>query len=281
MDTPAIEFDSVTFRYPGAGAPALEGVSLRVDRGESLALVGPNGGGKSTLLWLLAGMLRPTQGRVRVFGEAPGVARRRGWIASVPQQLEFEPRFPASARDVVAMGASARVPGWRAGADMRGVDDAMETTGCAEFAGEAVGALSRGQLQRVLIARALAAGPRIVLFDEPLVGIDAPGQERFGELLASLHDRSDVTILLVSHDLRTVASGASTYGRIACLRRTLHFHDAPRGLTPGVLAEVFEHDLAGVFGDVHVDAHSAAECDDPSHAGRHAHHHGDHAGGDS
>jgi len=90
-------------------------------------------------------------------------------------------------------------------------------------------------------------------------------QERFGALLQKLHAETGVTILLVSHDLRTVASGASIYSRIACLRRTLHFHDAPAGLTPGVLAEVFEHDLAGVFGDVHVDAHAASECDDPSH----------------
>jgi len=119
VDHPAIEFDHVSYTYPGARTPAIEDVTLRIAPRETLALIGPNGGGKSTLLWLLAGMLTPQGGRVHVFGEPAMVARRRGWIASVPQQLEFEARFPVTARQVVEMGASARRPGWARSAPRR------------------------------------------------------------------------------------------------------------------------------------------------------------------
>jgi len=112
-------------------------------------------------------------------------------------------------------------------------------------------------LQRVWIARALANRPRLLLLDEPTVGIDPAGQQQFSDLLTRLRNEMDLTIVVVSHDLRTVAAGCD---RVACLARTLHFHDAPGGLTPAVLAEVFRHDVSAIFGDVHIDAHRAAEC---------------------
>jgi ABC-type Mn2+/Zn2+ transport system ATPase subunit len=88
------------------------------------------------------------------------------------------------------------------------------------------------------------------------------GQQQFASLLQHLHDDLKLTVMVVSHDIRTVASGCD---RVACLSRTLHFHAAPQGLTPAVLAEVFRHDVAAIFGDIHVDAHSASACSDPSH----------------
>lgn len=149
----------------------------------------------------------------------------------------------------------------------------MSLLGIADLADRPVGKLSGGQFQRTLIARALAVGARVLLLDEPTVGIDVTGQRRFAELLTSLRDRLGVTIVVVSHDLRTIAAASD---RVACLSRTLHSHVAPEGLTPAVLAEVFRHDVEGVFGEVHVDAHPAADCDDPAH---HHHHHHDHAKG--
>lgn len=262
MPAAAVQFENVSFTYPGSTVPALEGVTLQVREGELLAVVGPNGGGKSTLLKVMMGLLTVHTGSVRVFGESPRSARRRGLIGWVPQRSGAMLSFPASARDVVAMGATWRVPGFtRVPQEVnQRVDHAVEVVGASEYASSPIGRLSGGQAQRVMIARALASGAKLLALDEPTVGIDAVGQRAFADLVRRLHKDLGLTILLVSHDLRTIAGGASTCDRVACLRQRLHFHDAPRGISPQVLAQVFQHDLAGVFGEVHVDAHPASEC---------------------
>lgn len=274
MGDAAVVFDNVTYRYPGAREPAVEGISLRIETGGALAVVGPNGGGKTTLLKLMLGLLEPDAGRVEVCNVPAREARRRRFVGYVGQRVDAELSFPASARQVVAMAAAGAIPGWRrVGADVRrAVDEAIERVGATAYAEKAVGALSGGQLQRVLIARALAVRPRVLALDEPLVGIDAAGQERFAELLRSLRTDRSLTIVLVNHDLRAVASGAAMCDRVACVRRGLHFHDAPGGITPQVLAEVFEHDLTPVFGAMHVDAHAAGACPGGH---EHRHHHDD------
>lgn len=267
---PAILLEDVSYAYPGARSPALDHINLRVEPGEMLAVVGPNGGGKSTLVKIMLGMLSGYGGRVSVFGEPPRAARRAGVIGYVPQRSSAELSFPISGRQAVLMSATARVPGWKRTPHpaREAAEESLSRVGALEFADRPVGALSGGQLQRILIARALACRPRILALDEPLVGIDAPGQRRFGDMLAALRRDLGLTIILVSHDLRTIAGGARSPGqtgtpacdRVACLRRTLHFHLAPEGVTPQVLAEVFQHDLSDVFGEVHVDAHRAEEC---------------------
>lgn len=264
-ETPAVFFDRVTYRYPGSAAPAVEGVTLRVERGERLAIVGPNGGGKSTLLKLMLGLIEPDEGRVEVMGLPAQRARREGLVGSVAQRCEAELSFPISARRVVELAACRGVSGWRSTPReaREWASRCLEMVDSAAYADRAIGSLSGGQLQRVLIARALAGRPRVLALDEPLVGVDAPGQARFGAMLRGLHREMGLTILIVSHDLRTVAagvSGESSCDRVACLRRTLHVHAAPGGVTPQVLAEVFQHDLVEVFGEVHIDAHAAAEC---------------------
>jgi zinc transport system ATP-binding protein len=270
---PALLVEGVSFAYPG-GVEALRDVSLRVEPGELLAVIGPNGGGKTTLLKLITGALTPSRGSVRVFGLPPSRAVREGLVGVVPQRSGAELTFPVSVRQAVAMARTVGAP--RLGvlpADARdAVDEALRLTGADALADRPVGALSGGQLQRVFIARALARRPRLLILDEPTVGIDAPGQRRFAELLARLRAELGLTIVLVSHDLRTIAGGASAMqrdeadghasgraaDRVACLRTTVHFHDAAEGITPAVLAEVFEHDLADVFGPVHVHTHDSA-----------------------
>jgi len=272
MVEPAVELDRVSYRYPRAGEPALDGLSLRVEIGERLGILGPNGGGKSTLLRLVLGLIEPTDGTVSVLGRDAASARREHLVATVPQRAEGELDFPLSVEQVVALGAGVGVPAWRGlGADVRTrVNDAMELTGVADLAHDPVGRLSGGQRQRVLVARAVAAAPKLLLLDEPAVGVDVEGQHRFTEMLGRLHDRLGLTIIVVSHDIRTIAA---TSDRVACLRRTLHSHTAPEGLTPAVLAEVFRHDVEEVFGEeLHVDAHAASECHDPGHEG-HGHDH--------
>lgn len=279
----AVEYEDVTFSYARPGDAdaeavggddrcALRGVTLSVRTGERLGILGPNGGGKTTLLKLTLGLLRGQRGRIRVLGMDPERARRERVIGYVPQRIEAELAFPVSARQVVAMSASRGVPPWSrlSGEAAERVHRSLEVVGALDQADRPIGRLSGGQLQRVMIARALAGNPRILLLDEPTVGIDVGGQQRFAELIRTVHDRLGLTIIMVSHDLRSIAAGCD---RVACLNRTLHSHVTPAGLTPEVLAEVFRHDVAAVFGDVHVHAHPAGECADPSHAHGHAHGH--------
>lgn len=259
---PAVAYDRVSFTYPGASAPALVDVSLTVAPGERLGILGPNGGGKSTLLKLTLGLLSGNSGTIRVFGMTPGEARKRGVIGYVPQRAHIERSFPISARQVVESGA-----GWRAGplrplpldVVMR-VERMIALVGAESFASRPIGKLSGGQLQRILIARALAANAQILALDEPLVGIDAAGQQLFAELLARVHAELGLTIITISHDIRAIAAGSD---RVACLSRRLHSHTSPHGLTPQVLAELFAHDLVGLggpLGGMHIHAHGPGEA---------------------
>ena len=254
---PAVAYEHVTFAYNGV--PAIEDITLSVNRGQRLGILGPNGGGKTTLLRLTLGLLGGFQGQIRVFGMDPDRARRRGLVGYVPQRTQAELAFPLSVRQVVSMHAERGVAPWRRLPPERAehVDRMIDLVGISELADRPVGMLSGGQLQRVLVARALAGTPKVLILDEPDVGVDMAGQQRFARLLRVLHDELGLTIMIVSHDLRTIAAGCD---RVACLSRTLHSHVAPEGLTPQILAEVFSHDVEAVFGEVHIDAHRAAEC---------------------
>ncbi|MCB9845319.1 MAG: metal ABC transporter ATP-binding protein [Phycisphaeraceae bacterium] len=269
-DSPAIDAIGVTFTYPGQSRPAVDRVSLRVEIGERLGILGPNGGGKSTLLKLVLGLLRPDSGSISILGQTARSARESGVVGYVPQRIEAQLSFPISARQAASMPVARAVPPWRPLAQeaRARVDRSLELVGASSFADHPVGSLSGGQLQRIMIARAIACGPRVLLLDEPTVGIDVAGQQRFSDMLKGLHESLGLAIVIVSHDIRAIAAGCD---RVACLNRTLHSHTAPQGLTPQVLAEVFSHDLRGAFGDVHVDAHAASDCHDPSH------HHHEHA----
>lgn len=258
MSAPAVEFRHVTYAYPG-GPAAVEDLTFTIESGRRVGVLGPNGGGKSTLLKLALGVLGDYEGEIRVFGEAPERARRRGEIGYVPQRCEAELRFPLSVRQVVELAGARTEPPWRltSKASRRRADRALELVGALECADRPVGDLSGGQLQRAMIARALAVEPRILALDEPMVGVDAPGQQRFSEMLTRLHESLGVTILMVSHDLRAIAS---TCDMVICLSRRMHMHGSPEGLTPAVLAEVFKHDVSVALGDVHVEAHLADDC---------------------
>ncbi|HHN78670.1 MAG TPA: metal ABC transporter ATP-binding protein [Phycisphaerales bacterium] len=248
----AISLENVTFAYNGE--PVIENVAIRVRRGERLGILGPNGGGKSTLLRVILGELDPDAGSVRVLGRSPAAARRTGKIGYLPQRVTAELSFPLDVRRVVEQGVAARVPPWRPlGKQRHAAARALDLVGMTDLADRPIGRLSGGQLQRVLIARSVAAGPEVLLLDEPTVGIDVAGQQQFGDMLETLRREMNLTVVIVSHDLATIAASSD---RVACLRRTLHFHDTPNGLTPAVLAEVFSHDIAMI--DAHKTAHPTA-----------------------
>jgi zinc transport system ATP-binding protein len=218
-----VEVRDVTFGYDDRAV--VERVSLDVEAGEFLGLIGPNGSGKTTLLELMIGQRRPDSGTVTLFGEPAHAFDDGGRIGYVPQDVATaNDRLPVTVREAVRMG---RYPSQWVGrfsdADRRAVDAAMERVGITDLAGRRVGRLSGGQRQRVFIARALAADADLLALDEPAVGVDADSREAFYDLLHELHDEG-LTIVLIEHDIGIVTTHAS---EVACLNRTLFFHGDP------------------------------------------------------
>jgi len=220
-----IEVRDLTFSY--GAAPVLEGVNLQVEAGEFLGIVGPNAGGKSTLLKLILGLLEPQSGRIAVLGEGPRAATRR--LGYVPQYPSFPREFPITVEQAVLLGRIGRRPpvgrwgAWlpvRVGKpDRQVVRRALEEVEAADLARRQIGSLSSGQLQRVLLARALACEPAVMILDEPTANIDLRLEGDIFDLLKRLNVR--MTILVVSHDVGFISGYVA---RVACLNRTLVCH---------------------------------------------------------
>lgn len=199
---------------------ALDDVSLIVPEGEYLGIIGPNGGGKSTLLKTILGLLSPTSGTVSVFGRPAHEASRM--IGYVPQFSRFDRQFPASVMDVVLMGRlpTRLMPFFRFGKDDRSIGaEALRQLDIYDLRDRQIGQLSGGQLQRVLIARALAAQPKILLLDEPTASVDTRSKELIYSLLKELNQT--LTVVVVTHDIGVISSHIRT---IACLNQRLHYH---------------------------------------------------------
>ncbi|CCQ36970.1 ABC-type transport system ATP-binding protein (probable substrate zinc) [Natronomonas moolapensis 8.8.11] len=218
-----IEVRDVSFAY--ADRPVIDGVSLTVEAGDFLGLVGPNGSGKTTLLELMIGLREPDRGSVSLFGESAHASSERDRIGFVPQNAgNSGGEMPVTVREVVRMGRYPRKLVGRLGdTDRRAVADAMRRVDITDLAERRVGRLSGGQRQRVFIARALAAEADLLALDEPTVGVDAESREAFYTLLGELNDEG-ITIILIEHDIGVVTTHAS---EIACLNRELYFHGDP------------------------------------------------------
>jgi zinc transport system ATP-binding protein len=221
----------------------LNDINMGIERGSTLGIVGPNGGGKTTLIRLMLGLLKPTRGVIRVDGMLPGQAVRRGDVVGyLPQNPQVVTDMPLSVRQVVRLGLAGKTGLFRSFAhdDLAFADDLLERVGLWDLRDQPVGALSGGQLQRALIARALAPRARLLLLDEPLTGIDVSGQQRFAEFIQALRDDLHLTLVFVSHDLRAVSAVAD---RIACLNLSLHYHDKPEHVPADVVYRLFACDL--------------------------------------
>jgi ABC-type Mn2+/Zn2+ transport system ATPase subunit len=253
--------------------PVLEHVSLELPTGALTAIVGPNGGGKSTLLKLIAGLLRPWSGTIEVLGGPPGAHARA--VAYVPQAEAVDWGFPVAASDVVMMGRYPRLgPLRRPGrADHRAVADALDQVGMGAFARRQIGALSGGQRRRVFLARALASEPELYLLDEPVTGVDAMTQEDLMRILDG-EARAGKTVIASTHDL---ASAAQHFRSIVAVNRTIVASgDASLVLDTDVLLRTYGGHLLFV-GDRTVlldDAHHHDEA-----ARGEVHHHDDEADG--
>jgi zinc transport system ATP-binding protein len=217
MNHSIVEIRDVSFSYNGH--EVLQDVNFDVHQGDFIAMIGPNGGGKTTLLRLMLGLLEPAQGSVRVLGMPAQKASHH--IGYVPQEVHGNRSFPISALDVVLMGKLQ--PGRRFSRKYRQdrveAMEALERMNMAAFAGRRIDELSGGQRQRVYISRALVTQPKLLLLDEPTASIDTRGQADFFRLLKEIN--GDVTILVVSHDLLVI----STYVKsVACVNKRLHYH---------------------------------------------------------
>jgi len=229
--TPVVELEDVSFAYR-AGVRVLENVSLRVDAGEFVAIAGPNGGGKTTLLRLVLGLERPTAGSVRVFGRPSGRGADGARIGYLPQRARLIGEAPVTVREVVSTGrlAPAGIWGPLRRADREAVARAIETVGLIERADSPLRTLSGGMQQRALIAKALASEPTLLALDEPTTGVDAESQESLGALLEELREQLGVTILYVSHEFGAVEH---VVDRIVLVRGGIVYDGPPSGL-PGV-----------------------------------------------
>jgi len=229
--TPVVELDGVSFGYR-AGVRVLENVSLAVSAGEFVAIAGPNGGGKTTLLRLVLGLERPTAGAVRVFGKPSGKGADGGRIGYLPQRARLVGEAPVTVREVVSTGrlAPAGIWGPLRRADREAVTRAIETVGLAGRADAPLRTLSGGMQQRALIAKALACEPTLLALDEPTTGVDAESQESLGVLLEQLRSQLGVTILYVSHEFGAIEH---VVDRIVLVRGGIVYDGPPSGL-PGV-----------------------------------------------
>ncbi len=248
MTRPVIELRNVSFSYQAV--PVLEDVNLTVYERESICIVGPNGGGKTTLLRLLLGQLRPMQGEIRIFGKPPEEARLQ--IGYMPQRTECDSMFPVTVMDVVLMGRLGQPGlggwlGWYGRKDRTAARNALDQVHMADAARRRFADLSGGQRQRVLIARALCCQPELLLLDEPTANVDSLVEARLFDELRQLGQR--MTIVLVSHDLGFVTS---LVHRVICVNRQAVAHPASQ-LTAEVIREMYG-------GDVSVVRHSDVVC---------------------
>lgn len=211
---PLIEFDQVAFSYQST--PVLKQVSFQVFPGEFIGMIGPNGGGKTTLLKLILGFLKPTQGTLRVFGQQADVHSTEPIrLAYVPQSVRFDRDFPISVEEVVLSGVISHLPwyGRFKNIDRKAAKKALEDIGLAHLSKSPFGTLSGGQAQRVLIARALVSQPQLLLLDEPTASVDSQAEADIYAILKKL--KGQITILMVTHDLRVAIDQVE---RVLCVQ---------------------------------------------------------------
>jgi len=227
----AVELEGVSFGYR-PGQRVLEGVDLKLGEGEFVAVAGPNGGGKTTLVRILLGLERPSEGRALLYGEPAHRFSRRKTLGYLAQRSVLGGDAPATVREVVAAGrlAAGGLIGPLRHRDRELVAEAIERVGLEQHADAPVRTLSGGMQQRAFIAKALAGEPSLLVLDEPTTGVDAESQESLAALLAGLHSDLGATIIYVSHEFGAVESFVQ---RLVLVRRSIVFDGAPSEL-PGV-----------------------------------------------
>ena len=239
-EEPYIELNNVSFSYEN-DTPVLEDLSFAVNKGEYLGIIGPNGGGKTTLIKIILGLIHPTEGTVQLFGKDSHDFKDKYRIGYVPQRVtQTDKEFPATVYEAVRTGRIARLGFFErfTKKDIDAIEHAMEISGIARYRDTLVGNLSGGERQRVFIARALAGEPEVLILDEPTVGVDIGAQKTFYDFLASLNRDQNLTIIFISHDVDAVSQETKT---VLCLNHNLVCHGLPHDL-------LNEHILERLYG---------------------------------
>ena len=215
---PAIKINNVSAGYNQE--IVIENITCEISEGDFFGIIGPNGGGKSTLLKVILGLITPFRGTVDIFGSSPKNARL--YMGYVPQYTEYDKDYPITVMDVVLMGRRSKrgLYPWYAKEDREFSIDALKKVNMIKYKNRHISDLSGGQRQRVFIARALASHPKILLLDEPTAGIDKDMHESFYNLLKILN--KDMTIVLVTHDIGVISSHVT---HVACLNHFMFTHD--------------------------------------------------------
>jgi zinc transport system ATP-binding protein len=241
---PVVVLKGVYFSYDGTNV--LEDANLTVAQRDFACIVGPNGGGKTTLLRVILGLLKPQEGTVEVLGTTPEAARPR--IGYMPQYLLFDPSFPVTVRDVVLMGCLGHGPAVGPSYGRSCKAAAMEALGevaMTDYANRLYSALSGGQRQRTLIARALASRPEMLMLDEPTSNLDVQGERELYELLSRLNER--LTIVTVTHDLAFVSKYVRT---VVCVKQRVVVHPTT-ALTGADFEDIYGEGVCAVRHDIH------------------------------
>lgn len=225
-----IQLENICFSY--TSEEVIKDVSLEIHKGDYLGIVGPNGGGKSTLLKLMLGLLNPNDGKVSLFGR--DIRDFKDWskIGYVSQKTMVETNFPITVEEVVAMGRYGKLGLFHLPTklDAAKAHQALKQVDMFEYKDRQISDLSGGQQQRVFIARALAVEPEVIFLDEPTVGVDIKTQRQFYQLLRKLNKTLHLTLVLVSHELDVVAHEAT---ELVYINRTLEYYGDPNEFLKG------------------------------------------------
>jgi len=241
MTKPVVTMNNISYAYEQK--LVLNNVNFEIPLGSFMGLVGPNGGGKTTLIKLILGLLKPDAGSIQLFGQPIEKYKQWNKIGFVSQKSNaFNKGFPATVFEVVSMGLTAKVGYLKffTKKHKAKILHAIDQVGMLDYAYQNIGNLSGGQQQRVFIARSLVSDPELLILDEPTVGVDYENVKRFYELLHKLNDERNITLLLVTHDTGTMTEHATD---IVCLNQTLHFHGKPEEYT-----SLTEADLSRFYG---------------------------------
>lgn len=250
MTDTVIKLDHISHSY--GDKPVLQDVNLEIKQGTFMGLVGPNGGGKTTLIKIILGLIEPTAGNVYLLDQQ--ISKFHDWnrIGFVSQKANtFNKGFPATVFEVVAMGLTAKIGylKFMRKKHKQKVLEAIDMVDMREYAYKNIGELSGGQQQRIFIARALVSEPSLLILDEPTVGIDYKNVERFYELLHELNTKQNLTLLLVTHDTGVMTEYATN---VVCLNKTLHFHGNTKEysqLSTEDLSEIYGHPVQVIVHD--------------------------------
>lgn len=231
-----ISFENVSFFYHQN--LILDQITFTIHAGDYVGVLGPNGGGKTTLLKMILGLEKPNTGTITLFEKKPtrSLYQRIGYVPQTAAQKDWH--FPATVEEVVASGRTSQKNGrFSSRENKKAITDALETLELLPLRKKLIEELSGGQRQRVFIARALCGSPDVLILDEPTVGVDAPSQEQFYRFIKKLNKEKKITILFVTHDIDVVAKEAKA---ILCLNRTLLCHvPAKDGITPTILKKMY------------------------------------------